>query len=455
MIHINKRKYLYLIPVAVLLLLLTVLFLPSDQSKTSINKLNATVVSSSDDKLTVQAENSLIYTFNVEKNNYKAGDNLVIEYTGVLVQNTEKQNNNLLNIRPVSQDDGYIGARSTDGIFSQFATLAANKVKTMSLDEKIGQILLVRYDASTAQDAINSSKVGGFVFFEKDFKDKDAEQVKNMISNLQKITKIPLLTAVDEEGGNVVRVSSNNKLAAEKFLSPRELYLDGGFDRIAEDTKTKSALLESLGLNVNLAPVVDVSTNINDYMYNRTLGEGPDLTSTYAETVINANKGSQVSYVLKHFPGYGNNEDTHQGEVIDTRTFSDIEKNDLPPFEAGISAGAEAILVSHNTVQSIDPDNPASLSASVHNLLRGSLGFTGVTITDDLSMGAISQIQNATTKALLAGNDIIMTTNYEESFKELKENVEDGTISESFIDNVVERIIAWKYSKGLMYEKQK
>lgn len=440
---------------AILVLLLTALFLPSDQSKTSTNKLNATVVSSSDDKLTVQAENSLIYTFSVEKNNYRVGDNLVIEYTGVLGQNTEKQNNNLLNIRPVSQDDGYIGTHSTDGIFSKFATLAANKVKTMSLDEKIGQILLVRYDASTAQDAINSSKVGGFVFFEKDFKDKDAEQVKNMISNLQKITKIPLLTAVDEEGGNVVRVSSNNKLAAEKFLSPRELYLDGGFDQIAEDTKTKSDLLESLGLNVNLAPVVDVSTNINDYMYNRTLGEGPDLTSTYAETVINANKGSQVSYVLKHFPGYGNNEDTHQGEVIDTRTLSDIEKNDLPPFEAGISAGAEAILVSHNTVQSIDPDNPASLSSSIHNLLRGNLDFTGVIITDDLSMGAISQIQNATTKALLAGNDIIMTTNYEESFKELKENVEDGTISESFIDNVVERIIAWKYSKGLMYERQK
>lgn len=455
MIHINKRKYLYLIPVAILLLLLTVLFLPNNKAQTSTNKLTATVLSNNNDKLTVQDENNLIYTFNAEKSNYKSGDKLVIEYTGVLTKNTEKQNNNLLNIRPVSQDEDYVGTRTINGIFSKFSTLATNKVKAMTLDEKIGQILLVRYDASSAKDAINSNKVGGFVFFEKDFKNKDKEQVKTMINDLQKIAKIPLLTAVDEEGGKVVRISSNDKLAPEKFLSPRELYLAGGFDLIAEDTKNKSALLESLGLNVNLAPVVDVSTNINDYMYNRTLGEGPDLTSTYATTVINANKGSQVSYVLKHFPGYGNNEDTHQGEVVDTRTFSDIEQNDLPPFEAGISAGAEAILVSHNTVQSIDPDNPASLSASVHNLLRGRLDFTGVIITDDLAMGAVSGIQNATVKALLAGNDIIITTDYKESFNEIKEYVEDGTISESFIDSVVERIIAWKYSKGLMYEKQK
>lgn len=455
MIHINKRKYLYLIPVAILLLLLTVLFLPNNKAQTSTNKLTATVLSNNNDKLTVQDENNLIYTFNVEKSNYKSGDKLVIEYTGVLTKNTEKQNNNLLNIRPVSQDEDYVGTRTINGIFSKFSTLATNKVKAMTLDEKIGQILLVRYDASSAKDAINSNKVGGFVFFEKDFKNKDKEQVKTMINDIQKIAKIPLLTAVDEEGGKVVRISSNDKLAPEKFLSPRELYLAGGFDLIAEDTKNKSALLESLGLNVNLAPVVDVSTNINDYMYNRTLGEGPDLTSTYATTVINANKGSQVSYVLKHFPGYGNNEDTHQGEVVDTRTFSDIEQNDLPPFEAGISAGAEAILVSHNTVQSIDPDNPASLSASVHNLLRGRLDFTGVIITDDLAMGAVSGIQNATVKALLAGNDIIITTDYKESFNEIKEYVEDGTISESFIDSVVERIIAWKYSKGLMYEKQK
>lgn len=451
----NKRKYLYLIPVFFIILLLTIFLFPNNKSKISTNKLNAVVVSSSDDKLTVQAENNLIYTFNIDDNQYKAGDNLVIEYTGVLLQNTEKQNNQLLQIRPVSEDEGYIGSRSSDGIFSQFDTLAKNKVKEMTLDEKIGQILLVRYDDTTAKAAIDRYKVGGFVFFEKDFKNKDVPEVQNMITNLQKITKIPLLTAVDEEGGSVVRISSNPKLAKEKFSSPRELYLDGGFDKIIEDTKKKSTLLEKLGLNVNLAPVVDVSTNVNDYMYNRTLGEGTVLTSTYAETVIKANKGSKVSYVLKHFPGYGNNEDTHQGIVTDTRSFTDIEKNDLPPFTAGIKVGAEAILVSHNIVQSIDSDNPASLSASVHNLLRGNLDFTGVIITDDLSMGAISSIQNATIKALLAGNDIIITTNYEKSFNEIKENVQDGTISESLIDSIVERIIAWKYSKGLMYDKQK
>ena len=135
------------------------------------------------------------------------------------------------------------------------------------------------------------------------------------------------------------------------------MYLSGSFEKIRQDTINKSLLLSELGLNLNLAPVVDVSTNSGDYMYKRTLGENTELTSTYAKTVISASKGLGVSYTLKHFPGYGNNNDTHTGQVIDNRTYADIEKNDLPPFEAGINEGAEAVLVSHNTVTNIDSSN--------------------------------------------------------------------------------------------------
>ena len=455
MIHISKKEYIYSISALILIVAFSLLFIPKENKTYQTNTLTAKVIYSDKNKLTVQDEKSIIYTFSVEKSNYKAGESLIIEYTGLLDKNTELQKNNLINISPVSQDEEDINPRTTNGIFSNFETLAKNKLKEMTLEEKIGQILLVRYPKNNIQEAIDSCKVGGLIFFEDDFSNKTTKEVQLMINNLQSMSKIPLLTATDEEGGTVVRISSNKNLSQEIFKSPRELYLEGGFDLITKDTKEKSTLLENLGLNVNLAPVVDVSTDPSDYIYERTIGEGTTITSEYAETVIKASKDNSVSYVLKHFPGYGNNDDTHQGEVIDTRTFDEIQENDIPPFEAGISRGAEAILVSHNIVKSIDEDNPASLSASVHNLLRNSLSFTGIIMTDDLSMSALSSIDNASVKALQAGNDIVITTNYQESFSQIKDAVDDGTISEEHIDNIVQRILSWKYAKGLMYEKTK
>lgn len=441
-----------------MVLVLTVLLFPSGkEEKLVTSKLTAMVINIGESTLTVQDDKDVIYTFNSNSNDVNVGEVVVIEYTGLLDKSTSVQKNSLVGILPVSNDEEeyFNRSRSNGGIFEQFNTLAENKLKTMTLDEKIGQLLLVRYPDTNAKEALEKYKFGGYVFFEKDFKDKTEKEVQNMMSELQKVANIPLLTAVDEEGGKVVRVSSNPNLASSKFLSPRQLYQEGGFDLIKEDVVNKSKVLANLGINLNLAPVVDVSTNPDDYMYDRTLGEGTSLTSTYASTVINASKNGKVSYVLKHFPGYGNNNDTHQGVVLDNRTFSDIETNDLPPFEAGINASAEAVLVSHNTVVNIDSNNPASLSPSIHNLLRNNLGFTGVIMTDDLAMGAISSIDNATVKALLAGNDIIMVTDYEKSFNEIKSALNNGTISEELIDNANHRIISWKYYKGLMYQNQK
>ena len=325
----------------------------------------------------------------------------------------------------------------------------------MTLDEKIAQLLLVRYPENNATEILKENQFAGYLFFAKDFKDKTKEEVTNMISSLQQVSKIPILTAVDEEGGIVVRVSSNKNLRKERFQSPRDLYLEGGMDKIEEDTKEKSALLKELGLNLNLAPVVDVSTNPDDYMYERTLGENTELTSIYAKTVIDTSKNTGVSYTLKHFPGYGNNTDTHTGTAVDNRTYEDIIENDLPPFQAGINAKAEAVLVSHNVVNSIDPDNPASLSSDIHNLLRNKLNFTGIIMTDDLDMGAITSTDDATVKAILAGNDLIITTDYEKSIKEIKEAIENKIMDESLIDKLAFRVIAWKYYKGLLFEQQK
>lgn len=338
------------------------------------------------------------------------------------------------------------------GIFSKYEKKANQKLQKMTLDEKIGQLFLVRYpnSDSTAKKMLKKYKFGGYLFFEKDFSGKSKKQVSNRMKDLQKNSKIPLLTAVDEEGGCVVRVSSNRKLSKSTFQSPMKLYKSGGFKKIRQDTINKSKLLSSLGINLNLAPVVDVSTNKRDFMYSRTLGQKTKLTATYAQTVISASKGKKVSYTLKHFPGYGNNVDTHTGKAIDKRSYKSIVKNDLPPFVSGIKAGAEAVLVSHNTVTSIDKKNPASLSSKVHKLLRNDLGFTGIIITDDLDMGAVSKDKNATVKAIKAGNDMIITTDYKQSISSVKKALKDKKITEKQIDQAVCRILAWKYYKGLL-----
>ena len=205
-----------------------------------------------------------------------------------------------------------------------------------------------------------------------------------------------------------------------------------------------------MGIYLNLAPVVDVSTEPGDYMYERTLGENTELTSVYAKTVIEASKKGKVSYTLKHFPGYGNNTDTHTGIVVDSRVYQEIVEYDLPPFKAGIDVEAEAVLVSHNVVTSIDKDNPASLSKEVHRLLREELGFTGVIITDDLAMGAVKNEEEAVIKAVTAGNDLIIVTDYAKSIQTVKKAVEDGKLSESQINELAFRVLAWKYYKEML-----
>ena len=253
-----------------------------------------------------------------------------------------------------------------NSLFGKYYKKSLRKLKNMSIDQKIGQLLLVRYPEEEQKDVLKKYQFGGYLFFARDFRNKTKDEVISMINDLQSTSKIPILTAVDEEGGVVVRVSSNPNLRSERFLSSQKLYELGGFDKIKEDTIEKSNLLKELGLNLNLAPVVDVSTNKDDYMYERSIGQNSDITAEYAKTVISASKGSGVSYTLKHFPGYGNNIDTHTASSIDNRSLDDIEKNDLPPFKAGIEAKAEAILVSHNIVDSIDNKNPASISQKVH-----------------------------------------------------------------------------------------
>lgn len=422
--------------------------------KNTINELAASVLNISEDKVTVLDINNGIYTFSIQDLKASVGDSIVIRYAGLIDKEKELQDNAVIEYSTLTQNsqDLLPSEWLEEGIFQDHYNLAYQKLKTLSLDEKIGQLLLVRYKEDNAIQDLNTYHFGGFVFFEKDFQNKTSDDVRIMINNLQKKATVPLLTAVDEEGGKIVRVSSNPNLVSEPFKSSKELYDLGGFPKITTDTKEKSSILNHLGLNLNLAPVVDVSTDPKDYMYERSFRSDTTLTSTYAKTVIEASKGTGVSYTLKHFPGYGNNADTHVGTTTDNRTYESILNNDIPPFDAGIHAGCEAVLVSHNIVTSIDNTNPASLSPSIHNILRNRLNFSGIIITDDLAMGATSSIQNSTIRALLAGNDLVITTDYAQSFSEIKSALNDGTISEDLVNRVALRVIAWKYYKGLIFE---
>lgn len=457
----NKKVIIYSVLVVALLVPIFIFMNRNDEKQNlEVNSLEATVLENENQELTLEDKENTKYKFKTDSVDAKAGDVIVIEYTGVLDKSKEFQDVSITNFTylSVASEENNTTVPDDwkdDGIFSKYYSLAYDKLKEMTLDEKIGQIFLVRYPDSNATTIIKNYAIGGYIFFEKDFKNKTEQQVKDMISTVQKASKIPLLTAVDEEGGTVVRVSSNPNLVSEKFKSPSTLYNEGGFDLIKQDTINKSKVLNNLGLNLNLAPVVDVTENPSDYMYSRALGKDTALTSTYAKTVINASKGTGVSYALKHFPGYGNNVDTHNSSSTDTRTLDSIKQNDLPPFQAGIDAGAEAVLISHNVVTSIDPNNPASLSKQVHNILRNDMNFTGVIITDSLDMGATSTINDAVVKAVQAGNDLIIVTDYANSINEVKTAIDNGIITEQDVEKAALRVLAWKYYKGIMFKTEK
>jgi len=449
----NKKTIIGVIGLIVALVI--VFFLITNKNKKEeteeleTNEITATVLSVSGDTLTVQDKDDIIYTFNDfdTEETLASGQHLTLSYTGDLDKDTEFQTVSIIKCTKLDNDD--IETMMEDkSAFSVFYKQAKKKLDKMTLKEKAGQVLLVGAPEKNQAELLKDNPYSGYILYKRDFENKSTSQVQSKIRTLQNASDIPLLIAVDEEGGTVVRVGSNPKLIENEFKSPQELYKAGGMDAIKQDTIDKSKILNNLGINLNLAPVVDVATDPKAYIYYRTIGENTNVTSEYARTVINASKGTGVSYTLKHFPGYGNNVDTHESESVDDRTFDEIRDDDLPPFIAGTKAGAEAVLVSHNIIKSIDPDEPASLSASVHNLLRNTVGFSGISITDDLSMKAIKD-DAPLVKALLAGNDLLIVTDSTNSIDQIVNAVRDGKLDEKVVDRAALRVIAWKYYKGL------
>lgn len=324
---------------------------------------------------------------------------------------------------------------------------------SLTLEQQVAQLFFARCPDVQAAELAAQYDIGGYILFGRDFENQTPDSLRETIASYQQAAATPMLIGVDEEGGTVVRVSGYPAFRAGRFQSPQALFAEGGLERIQSDTKEKDTLLSSLGINVNLAPVCDVSTSPSDFINARAFGQDAQATSDYVRTVVEQMQTDGMGMVLKHFPGYGNNVDTHTGIAQDNRPLEQFRSSDFLPFTAGIEAGAQAILVCHNIVSCMDGTLPASLSPAVHEVLRDELGFDGVIMTDDLVMQAITDYTgdaDAAVLAVQAGNDMLISSDFVTQYNAVLAAVQNGTIRETAIRDSAVRVLRWKIALGLI-----
>ncbi|WP_086330313.1 glycoside hydrolase family 3 protein [Candidatus Enterococcus mansonii] len=326
-------------------------------------------------------------------------------------------------------------------------------ISSMTLEEKVGQLFLGRVPIESQQDKIRQYYLGGYLLFGRDMESETPATLKKKIASYQEVSSIPLFIASDEEGGTVSRLSSGNNLVPEQFKSPMEIYQEAGLAGIRSDSQKKSKVLRSYGIQVGLFPVADVAIDPEAFIYDRTLGLDAEKTSEYVKTSVEELRKQRIASTLKHFPGYGDNRDSHVEIVYDTRSLETLQQIDFLPFKAGIAAGADSIMVSHNIVTSIDSTVPASISQPVHDVLRNELGFKGVIMTDDMDMAGLADFisqEEAGLEALKAGNDLILSSSFEEQIPYVIQGIEQGAYSEENLNQSVYRVLKMKSDLGLL-----
>lgn len=291
--------------------------------------------------------------------------------------------------------------------------------------------------------------MSGYILFGRDFEGQTLEDMKALIDGYQAAAKIPLLIGSDEEGGTVTRISS---ILETPFQSPMELYHQGGMDAVLSDTKQKVELLKSVGINAGLFPVADLARDQSAFIYDRTIGQDAQTTASYVQQVVEELKKSKFGSTLKHFPGYGDNGDSHTEIIQDNRSLDELRQADFLPFLAGIDAGADSVLVSHNILSKIDTV-PSSISPKITDLLRNELHFKGVIMTDDFDMAGLADLvsqDEAAFQVIVAGNDLILGSSYQTQIPYLLKKISSGELTEERIDESVRRILTWKYDLGLL-----
>ncbi len=204
----------------------------------------------------------------------------------------------------------------------------ANYLHQMTLEEKVGQMIFARMPSTGQTEALETYHFGGYILFASDFEGKTLEQVKEEIASYQSLSKVPLLMASDEEGGMITRIS---QLLETPFSSPLNC-TNLAIEAILSDAKQKTSLLKEEGIYAGFFPVADLSTDPSSFIYDRTIGQEAKTTADYIGQLVKLLKQEQFTSTLKHFPGYGDNADSHTDLVYDNRSLEELRANDFLPL---------------------------------------------------------------------------------------------------------------------------
>ncbi len=333
------------------------------------------------------------------------------------------------------------------------------QIQSMSPEEKIGQMVIVGIDGYEADEntiaMIERYHVGGFILFGHNI--ESAEQLLDLVNALKRINsqksgnKIPLFVSVDEEGGRVSRIPE----PIEKIPTGKVIGEINDSDFSYEIGKLLAERIKAFGFNMNFAPVLDVNSNPdNPVIGDRSFGSDASVVARLGVQTMLGIRSEGVIPVVKHFPGHGDTSvDSHIGLPSVDHDMDRLKEIELVPFEEAIKYNADAVMIAHILMSRIDPDNPASLSKKViTDMLRRQLGFNGVVITDDMTMGAITEnydIGEAAVKAVNAGTDIVLVchgqSNRTAVMESLIQAVECGNISMKRVDESVYRILKLKH----------
>lgn len=333
-------------------------------------------------------------------------------------------------------------------------------VAQMPLEDRVAGLFFVTPEAITGvstavkagdgtKDALNTYAVGGIAYFAKNIKSE--EQFKEMVSNTVLYSKYPLFIGIDEEGGEVSRLSTAGLV--EKTDSAQVIGESGDPNKAYEAGVKIGTYLADYGINVNFAPVADLASVENSVMTKRSYGNDASQVSQYVVGMVKGMEEQGITACLKHFPGIGGTtEDSHNGLATLTTSAEDFRNNEFAVFKAGIEAGADIIMVGHEDAPALtnNDNTPASLSKIiVTDILRGELGYNGVVITDAMNMKAISEYYGSGEAAIMAfkaGCDmVLMPEDFEEAYNAVLEAIADGTISEQRINDSLKRVYRVKY----------
>jgi len=348
----------------------------------------------------------------------------------------------------------------------QYKQLASLYVSRMTLDEEVGQVIMVEYgDTSYTDDVnimINQLHAGGVIMYE--FQMLTANQTQHDIALMQKNATLPLLVSTDEEGGIVHRLSN--------IYPPRpsalSIYASGNPDYAAQQGHLVAHDLKALGINVNLAPDVDVALipNAPDQI-TRTFGYTASSVIQYASPYLKAMQGDGVLGTIKHYPGLGDASiDAHAGLPVVNRTKEQIYATELAPFKYFIQSHDKLenpglIMPTDVLMPAIDPIYPAELSHTfMTDILRKQFGYDGVVLTDALYMKGVEingqqiSMAQAGVMALNAGDDMLLgptgSGQMIDMISGLKAALHNGTLSKARLDEAATRIIALKMQNHLM-----